>query len=102
MSIPSLSKQHTKSHGEKNENNPHFGNSKTATCETKTPVTRTPISAAIYNKSSFSEEEEEHMKELVTEYDFKLFMRAKEKAAKMVVRFVSNDLHVQTVQVIHT
>ncbi|XP_028413303.1 histone acetyltransferase KAT7-like, partial [Dendronephthya gigantea] len=87
VSVPSLSKLQTKSCRERHENKPRVENSKTATCETKTPVTRTPISAANYNKSSFSKEEEEHLKELVTEYDFNMFMRAKEKAAKMVGTF---------------
>ena len=50
-------------------------------------MTRTPISAACHSKSAFSKEEEEKLKNLVTEYDFNMFMKAREKAAKMVVRF---------------
>ena len=56
-----------------------------ATRETRTPVTRTPVSAGCYNKSVFGKEEEDKLRKLVTDYDFNMFMKAKEKAGKMVV-----------------
>ena len=56
------------------------------TREIRTPVTRTPVSAACYNKSVFGKEEEDKLRKLVTDHDFNMFMKAKEKAAKMVVR----------------
>ena len=87
MSIPSLREQYGKcgSQGKQEIKTP-AQSSNARTRVTTTPVTRTPISAAGYNKSVFSKEEEDKLRNLVTEHDFNMFMKAKEKAATMVVR----------------
>jgi hypothetical protein len=83
VSIPSLPKHYTQSSSKgKHEINILEKRAR----ETTTPVTRTPVSASGCNKSVFNKEEEDKLKEIVTEYDFNMFMKAKEKAAKMVVR----------------
>lgn len=46
-----------------------------------------PISAPYQPKIVFTKEEEEKLKNLVTENDFNMFVNAKEKAAKMVVSY---------------
>ena len=86
MSIPSLREQYGKcgSQGKQEIKTPQSSNARTRV--TTTPVTRTPISAAGYNKSVFTKEEEDKLRNLVTEHDFNMFMKAKEKAATMVVR----------------
>ena len=52
----------------------------------KSPESTTPVSMTDQTRTVFTEEEEEKLKKLVTEHDFNMFMNAKEKAAKMVVR----------------
>ncbi len=81
MSIPSLREQYGKcgSQGKQEiKTPPQSSNARTRV--TTTPVTRTPISAAGYNKSVFSKEEEDKLRNLVTEHDFNMFMKAKEKS----------------------
>ena len=86
MSIPSLPKKYAQSctKGKPESKTPSDQSSERAR-EITTPVTRTPVSATSCNKSVFSKEEEEKLRNLVTDYDFNMFMKAKEKAAKMVV-----------------
>ena len=51
------------------------------------PVESTaPISTYFQKKTVFTPEEEDKLKKMVSEYDFNMFMTAKEKAAKLVVR----------------
>ncbi|CAB3998214.1 Histone acetyltransferase KAT7, partial [Paramuricea clavata] len=85
VNIPSLPKQYAQSFAKgKQETKTPAESSNARARETTTPVTKTPISAACHNKSVFSKEEEDKLRKLVTEYDFSMFMKAREKAAKMV------------------
>lgn len=80
VSIPSLPKSYTEgcSKGKQEVKTPDKDN------EIESPEPTTSVSAPYQNKTVFTKEEEEKLKQLVSEYDYNMYMKAKEKAAKMV------------------
>ena len=82
VNVPSLSKNYAEGCSNGKEENPKDPHEKSV----KPAEKKAPISASKERKSVFTCEDEGKLKKFVSEYEINMFMTAKEKAAKLVVR----------------